>query len=210
MSLKTGKIYSAAILCLSVIFTAAHLIWFATFLTTHSIGFGSLLLIVIAYGMPLAIFTFAFRLTRRDSAVWKVADTMFLSVTAAIFIAMAVHTTIDGVVKGDFFNSYFNIPIIYAIPTAVIGVAWLLARTRPTKNDKVCPKILYFLALSAIAVMVIHCGTLCLVNLADNGTTGAPWWVLPLAFGLGYLVLALLLYIAYYICKKVRRRADKT
>lgn len=210
MSLKTGKIYSAAILCLSVIFTAAHLIWFATFLTTHSIGFGSLLLIVIAYGMPLAIFTFAFRLTRRDSAVWKVADTMFLSVTAAIFIAMAVHTTIDGVVKGDFFNSYFNIPIIYAIPTAVIGIVWLLTHTRPTKNDTLCPKILYFLALSAIAVMIIHCGTLCLVNLADNGTTGAPWWVLPLAFGLGYLVLALLLYIAFYICKKVRRHADKT
>ena len=210
MSLKTGKIYSAAILCLSVIFTAAHLIWFATFLTTHSIGFGSLLLIVIAYGMPLAIFTFAFRLTRRDSAVWKVADTMFLSVTAAIFIAMAVHTTIDGVVKGDFFNSYFNIPIIYAIPTAVIGIVWLLTHTRPTKSDTLCPKILYFLALSAIAVMIIHCGTLCLVNLADHGTTGAPWWVLPLAFGLGYLVLALLLYIAYYICKKVRRRADKT
>lgn len=210
MSLKTGKIYSAAILCLSVIFTAAHLIWFATFLTTHSIGFGSLLLIVIAYGMPLAIFTFAFRLTRRDSALWKVADTMFLSVTAAIFIAMAVHTTIDGVVKGDFFNSYFNIPIIYAIPTAVIGIVWLLTHTRPTKSDTLCPKILYFLALSAIAVMIIHCGTLCLVNLADNGTTGAPWWVLPLAFGLGYLVLALLLYIAFYICKKVRRRADKT
>lgn len=210
MTLRTGKIYSAAILCLSVIFTAAHLIWFATFLTTHSIGFGSLLLIVIAYGMPLAIFTFAFRLTRRDSAVWKVADTMFLSVTAAIFIAMAVHTTIDGVVKGDFFNSYFNIPIIYAIPTAVIGIVWLLTHTRPTKSDTLCPKILYFLALSAIAVMIIHCGTLCLVNLADNGTTGAPWWVLPLAFGLGYLVLALLLYIAYYICKKVRRRADKT
>lgn len=210
MTLRTGKIYSAAILCLSVIFTAAHLIWFATFLTTHSIGFGSLLLIVIAYGMPLAIFTFAFRLTRRDSAVWKVADTMFLSVTAAIFIAMAVHTTIDGVVKGDFFNSYFNIPIIYAIPTAVIGIVWLLTHTRPTKSDTLCPKILYFLALSAIAVMIIHCGTLCLVNLADNGTTGAPWWVLPLAFGLGYLVLALLLYIAFYICKKVRRRADKT
>lgn len=210
MTLRTGKIYSAAILCLSVIFTAAHLIWFATFLTTHSIGFGSLLLIVIAYGMPLAIFTFAFRLTRRDSAVWKVADTMFLSVTAAIFIAMAVHTTIDGVVKGDFFNSYFNIPIIYAIPTAVIGIVWLLTHTRPTKSDTLCPKILYFLALSAIAVMIIHCGTLCLVNLADNGTTGAPWWVLPLAFGLGYLVLALLLYIAFYICKKVRRHADKT
>lgn len=210
MTLRTGKIYSAAILCLSVIFTAAHLIWFATFLTTHSIGFGSLLLIVIAYGMPLAIFTFAFRLTRRDSAVWKVADTMFLSATAAIFIAMAVHTTIDGVVKGDFFNSYFNIPIIYAIPTAVIGIVWLLTHTRPTKSDTLCPKILYFLALSAIAVMIIHCGTLCLVNIADNGTTGAPWWVLPLAFGLGYLVLALLLYIAFYICKKVRRRADKT
>ena len=210
MTLRTGKIYSEAILCLSVIFTAAHLIWLATFLTTHSIGFGSLLLIVIAYGMPLAIFTFAFRLTRRDSAVWKVADTMFLSVTAAIFIAMAVHTTIDGVVKGDFFNSYFNIPIIYAIPTAVIGIVWLLTHTRPTKSDTLCPKILYFLALSAIAVMIIHCGTLCLVNLADNGTTGAPWWVLPLAFGLGYLVLALLLYIAFCICKKVRRHADKT
>lgn len=210
MSLKTGKIYSAAVLCLSIAFTAAHLIWFAALLTTHPIGFGSLLLIVIAYGMPLAIFTFAFRLTRRDSAVWKVADTMFLSVTAAIFIAMAVHTTIDGVVKGDFFNSYFNIPIIYAIPTAVIGIVWLLTHTRPTKSDTLCPKILYFLALSAIAVMIIHCGTLCLVNIADNGTTGAPWWVLPLAFGLGYLVLALLLYIAFYICKKVRRRADKT
>lgn len=208
MSLKIGKIYSAVILSVSVILTMSHIIW--CFVDkTSTIYPPSMLIIAVAYGLPILIFVIVCVKVWRASLGLGVLDAIFLSVIAVIFITMVLHTTIDGLVKSDFINSYFNIPIIYTIPTAIIGIIWLLMSTHPTKNDKLSSKILYSLTLAAISAMVIHCGTLCIIHLADNGTTGAPWWVLPLVFGLAYLLLALVFYIAYYICIKVQRHKIK-
>ena len=168
-----------------------------------------MLIIAVAYGLPIIIFAVSCTKAWRTALGLGVLDVIFLSVIAVIFITMVLHTTIDGFVRSNFINSYFNIPIIYTIPTALIGIIWLLIATRPTISDSLCPKILYSLSLVSVLAMIIHCGTLCLVHLADNGTTGAPWWVMPLVFGLAYLLLALAFYIAYRICKKAQRNRIK-
>ncbi len=191
-------------LCTAIAVTVAHLIWIIAYSAAgrFAVDVQSMLLNILPYGIPIAAFALSLRLVARAEKMWGISDVVFFSLILLTFVAMALHVTIEGVI-GDFIAVYFNVPIVYAIPLAAIGIVWLIVRARPRGDLPKVGKILYFVPIAVLAAMVVHCGILSAVALSRmTTTTGASWWVIPLAFGLLYLLVAFVLFGVYALYKR--------
>lgn len=202
------KMNFAKVTCLimfwaSIVFCIAHLVVVAC--DSASVEIESMVLNVVPYGLPIALFAYANRLIRKDC--WKKTDTVFVSLFSLCYLVMAIHVTIEFAVPPfDFVAVYFNVPILYMIPLVAIAIVWAIVHMRPDKQSPKGQKVLFFLPLIAFAAMLVHCGIVCIVEACRNVQTSFPWWTTPLIVGVCYLLGIVVLMAAYAIFYGVQKR----
>lgn len=205
--MKRYRICGEVLFWVSIAAAVIHFVW-AAVVSRQGGGLQGALLNVLPYGLPILTFALVRRALRRAEPCWGRADILFAALFSLCYLAMIVHVTVGGI-AGDFDHVYYNMPLLYAIPLAAVGLVWAAVRIRPTAEMPVAGKILYALPFAALAAMCIHCGTLAIIEGMRGVTSSFPWWAAPLLCSIPYLLAALALFGAYAVYRRVCRSAPR-
>lgn len=165
----------------------------------------SLPLLVVPYGLPIFVFTWSAATLCKAQPRWQKSDSVFLTLFSLVYFVMAGHVTAEWFFsKESFANIFFNLPVVYTLPLLFVGIVWLWLRMKPPKHSPFFGKFLYILPLLLFVAAIVHCGILSFLPTPPG--TSAPWWVMPLMYGLGYLGLALLCMVILGIYRFAQKR----
>ncbi len=207
--MKHAKTLIEAIFWFIIAATVGQLVWAILYMIIyHQNAYGSLPLNIVAYGLPILLSAWACREWKKEQPRWHTEDNVLGGLLTASFVAMVIHVTVEAFLS-DIINSYFNLPLIYTIPIALLGLAWWMIRMKPTADTDRLGKILFALPPLAICAMIVHCSIACIIELfREPFTTSFPWWTMPLLIGLIYLVATLLLLIPYLVYTAIQKRKN--
>lgn len=205
------RILYASAVCVAFL----HLI-FLTISNTMAVGIESFFLNVIPYGVPIFAFASALNACREDKPRWSKAGFILMTLFVLSFLVMSAHVTIAYFVsKQSFINTYFNVPLLYAVPLLLFAMLWLATKKAPEQKKvkkTIWDKIFNRLPVALLIAMLIHCGVVAIIDavrLMNNAlATSAPWWVMPLVIALAYIAaigVALLIRGIYNYAQRHRK-----
>ena len=210
--MKKYKTLFQLLYVLAICVAFLHLI-FLVISNTMAVGIESILLNVIPYGLPIFVFASAVGACREDKARWSKAGFVMMTVFVLSFLAMSAHVTIAYVIsRQSFINTYFNVPLLYAVPLLLFAMLWLATKKTPEQKKvkkTIWDKIFNRLPVALLIAMIIHCVVVAIIDavrLMNNAlATSAPWWVMPLLIALAYIAaigVALLIRGIYNYAKR--------
>ena len=197
---------------LSIGVMALHFILFDKS-NTMEVGIESFLLNVIPYGLPILVFSLASHASGKGKPRWSKVGVIMMTLFVLSFLALSAHVTIAYFVsKQDFINTYFNVPLLYAVPLLLFAMLWLATKKAPEqkKTQKtVFGKIFNGLPVVLLIAMLIHCGVVAIIDavrlMNKPMATSFPWWAMPLLIALAYIAaigVALLIRGIYNYAKR--------
>ena len=167
---------------------------------------GSLLLLVLPYGLPILIFSLANR-SLESGKVWTKARYWMLGLFMASALAMFGHVTLAFFFsKNSFINVLFNVPLFYVLPMMLFALLWAFSveKVRVEGENK---KRGHVLSTIVAIIMGIHCGYVGItdyLHYIKSGPLGssAPWYLLVLLLAFGYLILlGIVMFIEWLIAR---------
>ena len=179
---------------LSIGVTALHFILFDQS-NTMEVGIESFLLNVIPYGLPILVFSLASRASGKGKPRWSKAGANMMALFVLSFLVMSAHVTIAYFAsKQDFINTYFNVPLLYAVPLLLFALLWLAMKKAPEQKESkktIGDKIINGLPVALLIAMLIHCGVVAIIDavrlMNKPMATSFPWWAAPLLIALAYI-----------------------
>lgn len=175
---------------LSIVMLILHLAFLA--MDGMMADVGSLLLLVLPYGLPILLFSVARRgLEKRKT--WSKICGFWMGLFICTTLLMFGHVTaLKFVGNNSFINVLFNLPLVYLLPMLLFAILWkftlevpMIDGVKQKRKGTILIKLIGF-------AMVVHCG---IIGVGDylryaqgSYASSAPWYLMTLILVFAYLL----------------------
>ncbi|MBQ8302267.1 MAG: hypothetical protein IJX97_01795 [Clostridia bacterium] len=176
-------------------------------ISTPMVDTQSMLLILLAYGLPIWVFACARNDCIDGKPSWSKSGFITMALFTLTFIAMSVHVTLAYFLSNEaYINVYFNMPIIYSALLLLFSILWAGTKNsvKNAAGQGIIGKIITRLPATLVVFMTVNVIVVSVIEIlnqsGDIPSTSAPWWVSPLIIALCYIVaigISLLIRRAY-------------
>lgn len=153
---------------------------------------GSLLLLVLPYGLPILLFSVARRGLEKGKT-WSKICGFWMGLFICTTLLMFGHVTaLKFVGNNSFINVLFNLPLVYLLPMLLFAILWkftlevpMIDGVKQKRKGTILIKLIGF-------AMVVHCG---IIGVGDylryaqgSYASSAPWYLMTLILVFAYLL----------------------
>ena len=220
---------SIAIFLLSTIaFAIMH--FTLLFTVKQALHYEDLILAVVPYGFPIFMAFLARGEVRQGRPIWKKTGGVMAVLFALCYFAMITRVSLAYAFdKANYFNVYFNEPLLFSVGMIPFAVLWALTKGNSAKQvpsnayqakegrnkngQSRMAKFLSVLIVLALIAMVVHCGWISVVELMRQMdkplSTSFPWWVMPVLLAFAYFAVIGVLFALRWLCNRADRKKLK-